>query len=126
MLGLHLLPEIQALLQAQMLLSTHVSGRRMQQGLQFTLALHALPIVTGHFADGQHVVRADRMCSHCGQGPPADEVQVMHERPLLQPYRQHYAALFTPDTDIMRFLFGQKDDMQVCSFILGCLDVFSI
>ena len=103
-----------------------VSGRRMQRFLQFRLASHALPIVTGRFAGGQHIDRASRVCSHCGPGSIADELHVVHECPLLQPLRQQYAALFTPDTNTMRSFFGQANHMQVFHFILDCLDFLNI
>ena len=35
---------------------------------------------------------------------------------------QQYATLFSPDTNIMRSFFGQKDHMQVFRFVLDCLD----
>ena len=98
----------------------------MQRFLQFRLGSHALPIVIGRFAGGQHVDRAGRICSHCGPGSLADELHVVHECPLLQPLRQQYAALFTPETDTMRSFFGQKDHMQVFCFILDCLDTLNI
>ena len=41
-----------------------VSGRRMQRFLQFRLASHGLPIVTGRFSGEQHVDRARRVCVH--------------------------------------------------------------
>ncbi len=41
-----------------------VSGRRMQRFLQFRLGSHQLPIVLRRFAGGQHVARADRVCTH--------------------------------------------------------------
>ena len=56
----------------------------------------------------------------------ADELHVVHECALLQPLRQQYAALFTPETDTMRSFFGQKDHMQVFCFILDCLDTLNI
>ena len=53
-----------------------VSGRRMQRFLQFRLSSHSLPIVTGRFA-GQHVARADRVCSHCADRSVADGTHVV-------------------------------------------------
>jgi len=102
-----------------------VSGRRMQRFLQFRLSSHSLPIVTGRFA-GQRVARADRVCSHCADRSIADEMHVVFECPALRPFRQQYAALFTSDTDTMRSFFGQKDHMQVFSFVLDCLDFLDI
>ena len=103
-----------------------VSGRRMQRFLQFRLGSHQLPIVTGRFSGGQHIPRADRICSHCGPGTLADELHVVHECPLLRPLRQRYADLFTSETDTMRSFFGQKNHMKVFSFILDCLDFLNI
>ena len=103
-----------------------VSGRRMQRFLQFRLSSHSLPIAMGRFAGGQHVARADRLCSHCGPGSLADELHLVHECPVLQPLRLRYAELFTPDTDTMRSFFGQKNHMRVFSFILDCLDFLKI
>ena len=88
----------------------------MQRFLQFRLGLHMLHIAIGRFAGGQHVDRAGRVCSHRGPGSLADRLHVVHECPLLQPLRQQYDALFTPETDTVRFFFGQKDHVQVfCS-----------
>ena len=76
-----------------------VSGRRMQRFLQFRLGSHSLPIATGRFAGGQHLVRSDRVCSHCGGVSIADELHVVFECPALALVRQRYAGLFTPATD---------------------------
>ena len=105
-----------------------VSGRRMQRFLQFRLASHSLPIVTGRFSGGQHVNRADRVCSHCGGHAVADEVHMVHECSALQPLRQQYAAVlnFTADTDNIRSFSAQQDHMQVFNFILDCLDFLNI
>jgi len=103
-----------------------VSGRRMQRFLQFRLASHGLPIVTGPFSGGQHVARADRVCLHCGGTSIADELHMVLECAALQPLRQQYATLFSPDTDTMRSFFAQRDHMQVFNFILDCLDVLKI
>ena len=97
----------------------------MQRFLQFRLSSHSLPIVTGRFA-GQHVPRADRLCSHCADGSVADEMHVIFECHALQPVRQQYATLFSPDTNTMRSFFGQTDHMQVFRFVLDCLDFFDI
>ena len=69
--------------------------------------------------------QAGRICSHCGPGALADELHVVHECPLLQPLRQQYAALFTPETATMRSFFGQRDHVQVFCFILDCLDTLT-
>ncbi len=53
-------------------------------------------------------------------------MHVVFECPALRPFRQQYAALFTPGTDTMRSFFGQKDHMQVFSFILDCLDFLDV
>ena len=103
-----------------------VSGRRMQRFLQFRLASHGLPIVTGRFSGGQRVARADRVCHHCGGTSIADELHMVHECAALQPLRQQYATLFSSETDTMRSFFAQKDHMQVFNFILDCLDVLKI
>ena len=53
------------------------------------LLSHALPVVTGRFAGGQHVDRADRKCGHsrCGEECLADELHVVHECPLLSSFQ---------------------------------------
>ena len=81
-----------------------VSGRRMQRFLQFRLAAHGLPIVTGRFPGGQHVDRARRVCVHCGGLSAGDELHMVYECPALQPLRQRYAPLFSTQTDTMRAL----------------------
>ena len=98
----------------------------MQCFLQFRLGSHQLPIVTGRYSGGHHVPRVDRICSHCGPGTLADELHVVLHCPLLQPLRQRYADLFISETDTMRSFFGQKDHMQVFSFVLDCLDFLDI
>ena len=98
----------------------------MQRFLQFRLGSHKLPIVVGRFAGGQHVERADRLCTHCGSVAVADELHMIHECPVLQPLRQQYAALFSTDTNTMRSFFAQQDHMQVFSFVLDCLDFLKI
>lgn len=62
-----------------------VSRRRMQRFLQFRLASHNLPIVTGRFSGGQHVDRASRVCVHCGGLSIAGELHMMRECPASQP-----------------------------------------
>jgi len=63
-----------------------VSGRRMQRFLQFRLGSHPLPIILGRFAGGQHVARANKVCTHCGSVAVADELHmflsVQHSRQL--------------------------------------------
>ena len=54
-----------------------VSGRRLQPLLQFELGSHKLPVVLGHFAGGQHVARADRVCTPCGGVAVADEMHMI-------------------------------------------------
>ena len=100
-----------------------VSGRRMQRFLQFRLGSHQLPIVVGRFAG---VVRASRVCTHCGSAAVADELHMMFECPALQAVRQRYASLFSANTDTMRSFFAQQDHMQVFKLVLDCLDVFQI
>ncbi len=85
-----------------------------------------LPIVLGRFAGGQHVARANRVCTHCGSVAVADELHMIFECPALQAVRQRYAPLFSTDTNTMRSFFAQQDHMQVFKFVLDCLDVFHI
>ena len=103
-----------------------VSNTRMQRFLQFRLGSHQLPIVLGRFAGGQHVARANRVCTHCGSVAVADELHMIFECPALQAVRQRYAPLFSTDTNTMRSFFAQQDHMQVFKFVLDCLDVFHI
>ncbi len=103
-----------------------VSGRRMQRFLQFKLGSHQLPIVLGRFAGGQHVARANRVCTHCGSVAVADELHMLLECPALQAVMQRYAPLFSTNTNTMRSFFAQQDHMQVFKFVLDCLDVFHI
>ena len=101
------------------------SGRRMQRFLQFRLGSHALPVAIGRYAGSHHADRADRVCSHCDSDSIADELHLVFECDALQPFRQRYAALFTPETDTMRSFFGQRDHMQVFKFV-DCLDFLNI
>ena len=98
----------------------------MKRFLQFRLASHKLPIVTGRFAGGQHVARAARVCTHCGSAAVADELHMVFECPVLEPLRRQYAALFSTHTDTMRSFFAQKDHMQVFNFVLAYLDFLKI
>ena len=66
----------------------------MQQFLQFRLGSHQLPIVLSGFAGGQHVATANRICTHCGDLPVADELHMIFECPALQAVRQQYALCF--------------------------------
>ena len=70
---------------------------RMQRFLSFRLGCHALAIVAGRFADGQHVdrPRANRVCSHGGGQPIGDDLHTVFECPALQ------AATFASGTDTM-------------------------
>ena len=83
-------------------------------------------IVLGRFAGGQHVARANRVCTHCGSVAVADELHMIFECPALQAVRQLYAPLFSTDTNTMRSFFAQQDHMQVFKFVLDCLDVFHV
>ena len=74
--------------------------------------MHPLPVVTGRFA-GQHVPRADRVCSHCADRSVADEMHVVFECHALQYVRQQYAPVFSSNTSTTRFFFGQKAHKQV-------------
>ncbi len=75
------------------------------------LGSHQLPIVLGRSAGGQHVARANRICTHCDSVASADEMHMISECPALCTLRQQYAYLFSMDTNTMRFCFAQ----QVCS-----------
>jgi len=103
-----------------------VSGRRMQRFLQFSLGSYQLPVVLGRFAEGQHVARANRVCTHCGGVAVADEMHMIFECPAVHALRQQYAPLFPTNTDTMRSLSAQQDHMQVFKFVLSCLDVLQI
>ena len=67
-----------------------------------------------------------KVCTHCGGTAVADELHMIHECPVLQPFRLQYAALFTPDTDTMRSFSAQQDHMQVFKFVLDCLDFLKL
>ncbi len=103
-----------------------VPGRCMQRFLEFKLGSHQLPIVLGGFAGGQHVARANRVCTHCGSVAVADELHMIFECPALQAVRHRDAPLFSTDTNTMRSFSAQQDHMQVFKFVLDCLDVFHI
>jgi len=98
----------------------------LQGLLQFRLALHGLRIVTGRLSGGQHIDRANRVCSHYGNHAIADELHMVYECSALQPLGQQYVSLFTTDTDTMRSFFAQQDHMQVFDFLLGCLDFLNV
>ena len=85
-----------------------VSGRRMQRFLQFRLGSHQLPVVLGRFAGGQHVARANRVCTHCGGVTVADEMHMIFECPALHALRQQYAPFLFCTT-------RSHASFQVCS-----------
>jgi len=87
---------------------------------------YATPIVLGRFAGGQHVARANRVCTHCGSVAVADELHMILECPALQAVRQRYAPLFSTDTNTTRSFVAQQDHIQVFKSVLDCLDVFRI
>ena len=95
----------------------------MQRFLWFRLGSHNLPVVAGRFCG---IARADRMCTHCVGIAVADELRMVHERPVLQPLRQQHAALFPSNTDTMRSFFAQQDHMQVFRFVIDCLDSLKV
>ena len=99
----------------------------MQRFVQFELVSHNLPVIAGRFC-GIASLRADRVCTHCGGIPVADE-HMVHERQVLQPLRQQYAALSTSNTDsMMSFLAtGPHASFQVffrLSSLPGSLALF--
>ncbi len=98
----------------------------MRRFLQFRLGFRQLPVVLGRFAGGQHVARANRVCTHCGGVAVADEMHIIFECPALHALRQQYAPLFPTNIDTMRSFFAQQDHMQVFKFVLSCLDVLLI
>ena len=102
-----------------------VSGRRMQCFVQFKLSSHQLPVVTRCFSGGHNVPRVDKIRSHCGPSTLADALRVVLECPLLQPLRQHYADLVTPEIDTVQCFTGQEDHMQ-SSILLIAFDILNI
>ena len=78
-----------------------VSGRRMQQFLQFRLGCHGLPIATGRLASADHVDRANRVCLACNSGAVVDEKHMIFVCTALAPLRQQHADLFTPRANTM-------------------------
>ena len=97
-----------------------VSGGRMQQFLQFRLGSHQLPIVLVRFAGGQHVARANRVCTHCVSVAVAEELHMIFDCPALQALRHRYAPLFSMDINTMNSFFAQQDHMQIqFKFVLG-------
>lgn len=91
--------------------------------LQFRLASHKLPIVTGR---AQLVARADRVCLYCSGVATADELHMVLECVALRPLRHQYSALFTTSTDTVRLFFAQQDQCQVFNLVLDCLDFLNI
>ena len=115
---------------------TYLSGKRMQRFLQFRLGSQ-LPVFVedhGRFAGGQHVARANRVCTHCGGVAVADETHMTFEYAALHALRQQYAPLFSKipqvrhstSTDTVQSFFAQQDHTQVSRFVLSCLDVLQI
>ena len=78
-----------------------ISGRRMQQLLQFRLGCHGLPIANCRLAGADHVDSANRVYLACNSGAVGDEVHMVFECTALAPLRQQHADLFTPHTDTM-------------------------
>ncbi len=51
--------------------------------LQFRLGSHNLPFMVSRFAGGQHVARANRVCTHCGGVTAACDMHMISEYPAL-------------------------------------------
>ena len=103
-----------------------VSGRRMQQFLQFKLGCHGLLIATGCLAGAGHVGRASRVCLACNSGAVGDEKHVIFECTALAPLRQQHANLLTPRTVTMRSLFAQPQspggfEIENMNYVIDCL-----
>ena len=84
-----------------------VSGRRMQQFLQFRPGCHGLAIATGPSAGAGHIDRAYRICLACNSGAMYQYIsdigdEMFFECTALAPLRQQHADRFTPHTDTMR------------------------
>ena len=84
-----------------------VSGRRMQQFLQFRPGCHGLATATGPSAGAGHIDRANRICLTCNSGAMYQYIsdignEMFFECTALAPLRQQHADRFTPHTDTMR------------------------
>ena len=104
------------------------SDGRMQLFLHFRLASHQVPVVVGHFAGGQHVARADRVCTRCGSVAVVDEIHMILECPALHALRQQYAPLFCMYTNTMHeFLFLCNNiTCKGFKFVSSCLSFFQV
>lgn len=93
----------------------------MQRFVQFKLGSHQLPIVLGRFAEGQHVARANRVCTHCVSVAVADALNMISECPALQAVRQQYAPLVSTNTNTMRHVLHSR---TICKFSSSFYNVF--
>ncbi len=95
-----------------------VSGRRMQRFLQLRLGSHKLPVVLGRFAEGQHVARTSRVCTHCGGVADAHGIHMDLECSALHTLRKQHAAFLSTNTDTTRSCFAQQEYMHVFNFVV--------
>lgn len=91
----------------------------MQYFLQFRLPSHALLTVTGCFARG-------RIQTGCAVivllGLSQNNWMLFCKVHCLIAFEATVGSFFTSDTNTMTFFFGQKDSMQVFSFVLEFLE----
>jgi exonuclease III len=85
---------------------------------RFRSGCSGLPIDTGRHTG---VPRAQRLCVRCNSSTVCDEYHLVFECPYLQPLRDDFSALFTPDTTTMVQFMWQKDSYAVATYVARCL-----
>jgi hypothetical protein len=91
-----------------------------RQFMRFRSGCSDLPIDKGRHQSPK-IPRAQRVCVHCQSAAVCDEFHLIFECPYMQPLRDEYYALFTPNTNTMVQFMWQKDSAAVAIFVVRCL-----
>ena len=92
---------------------------RVFQVIRFRLGCHELPVALLR-RPRPKIPRAHRLCLHCDQRAPGDELHLLFECPATQAARAPYAPLFPPGCTMLEFM-RHPDSLSVARCILACL-----
>ena len=92
---------------------------RVFQVIRFRLGCHELPVALLR-RPRLKIPRPHRLCLHCDQRAPGDELHLLFECPATQAARAPYAHLFPPGCTMLEFM-RHPDSLSVARCILACL-----
>ena len=97
----------------------------MRMLLHFRMGTHSLPIFLGRRSG---IAREWRLCQHCTLHAVHDEEHLVLECPAMQPVRDRYPALFSPEAcrpakGSMQLFMWQPDIVGVAHFVMDCFDL---